>query len=421
MSIELKRIIDQLTKDKGIEREFVTKTVEEAICSAARKKYGLQANIEAIYDEESGNIEVYLFKNVVENVTDPIKEITLKEALKLDEEIEIGDSAGVKLDTTEFGRIAAQIAKQVILQRMKEVEREIIYEEFKDRKGEIINGIVQRVDKEGIIVNLGKTEAFLPWAEIIPIKDDFKRGDRLKAYILDVRNESKVSQIILSRTHPLFLVGLFTLEVPEVTEGTVKIINAAREPGNRAKISVTSQDLDVDPVGACVGLRGSRVQSVVRELKGERIDIVPYDSDPVKFVCNALAPAKVSKVIMDRDEHNMNIIVPDDQLSLAIGKQGQNVRLASKLTGWRLDIRSKTRYEEIQRLQYKNLLKIKGITKEIADLLVKNEIYSPEELGQTTPEELEELGFSKTKAKTLVTAAAKFTSTQEQNETESEG
>ena len=409
--MELKRIIEQLTKDKGIEKGFLTKTIEEAVYSAARKKYGLQADIEVVYNEEKGEIEVYLFKTVVETLTNPIKEITLSEAQKLNQEVELGDSVGIKLSMAEFGRIAAQAAKQVILQRMKEAEEEIIYEEFKDRKGEVVNGIVQRLDKEGIVVNLGRTEALLPWGEIIPSKDNFKRGDRLRAYILDVRKNSKISQIILSRTHPAFLIALFTLEVPEISEGVVKIINAAREPGSRAKIAVTSQDPDVDPIGACVGIRGSRVQSVVRELKGEKIDIVHWDPDPAKFICNAIAPAKVLKVIMDKEEQRMEIVVPDDQLSLAIGRQGQNVRLASKLTGWKLDVRSKSRYKEIQRLQYESLLKVEGMTKEIADLLTQNEIVSAEELAQTTIEELKGLGFKEDKALALITAAEKFMST----------
>ncbi|MDL1956292.1 MAG: transcription termination factor NusA [Candidatus Desulfofervidus auxilii] len=410
MAAELKRIIEQVTKDKGIEKSFLIKTVEEAIRSAARKKYGHQADIEVAYNEETGEVDVYLFKTVVKDLTDTMKEITLEEARKFDPEVDIGDSIGIKLNTSEFGRIAAQAAKQVILQRMKEAEREIIYEEFKDRKGEIAYGIVQRLDKEGIIVNLGKTEALLPWEEIIPGKDNFKRGDRLRAYILDVKKESRVAQVILSRTHPAFLIALFTLEVPEIAEGIVKIISAAREPGSRAKIAVVSQDMDVDPVGACVGLRGSRVQNVVRELKGEKIDIVLWDPDPVKFICNALAPAKVLKVIMDKEEQSMEIIVPDDQLSLAIGRGGQNVRLASKLTGWKLDVRSKSHYEEIERLRYETLLKVEGVTKEIADLLTQNEIRSAEELAQCSVDELKEIGFDEKKAKSLIMAAQRFMS-----------
>ncbi|MDL1969523.1 MAG: transcription termination factor NusA [Candidatus Desulfofervidaceae bacterium] len=410
MTTQLKRIIDQVSKDRGFDRNFLIRTIEEAIRSAARKKYGQQADVDVAYNEETGEVEVYLFKTVVEDLSNPVTEITLSEAQKLDSEVELGDSIGVKLDTSEFGRIAAQAAKQVILQRMKEAEREVIYEEFKDRKGEVVNGIVQRLDKEGVIVNLGKTESLLPWDEIIPNKDNFKRGDRLRAYILDVKKESRGPQIILTRTHPAFLVALFTLEVPEIAEGVVKIINAAREPGNRAKIAVTSQNTDVDPVGACVGIRGVRVQNVVRELKGEKIDIVPWDPDPAKFVCNALAPAKVLRVVLDKDEQSMEIVVPDDQLSLAIGKQGQNVRLASKLTGWRLDVRSKTRYEEMQRLRYETLLKVEGMTEEMADMLSQNGIGSAEELAQATVDELEEIGLNEKQAQALIAAAQRFMS-----------
>jgi len=413
---ELKRIIEQVTKDKGIDKDFLIKTVEEAIRSAARKKYGSEADIEVAYNEETGEVEVYLFKTVVKKLIDSIKEITLEEARKLDPEVDIGDSIGIKLNTVEFGRIAAQAAKQVILQRMKEAEREIIYEEFKDRKGEVAYGIVQRLDREGIIVNLGKTEALLPWDETIPGKDNFKRGDRLRAYILDVKKESRIAQVILSRTHPAFLIALFSLEVPEISEGVVKIINAARDPGSRAKIAVVSQNPDVDPVGACVGLRGSRVQNVVRELKGEKIDIVLWDPNPVRFVCNALAPAKVWKVIMDKEEQSMEIIVPDDQLSLAIGKGGQNVRLASKLTGWKLDVRSKSHYEELKKLRYETLLKVEGMSREIADVLTQNEICSAEELAQCSVEELKEIGIEDKKAQALIAAAEKFMKEEKQSE-----
>ncbi len=414
MPITLKKVIDELSKDKGIDRAYLIKTIEEAIRSAARKRFGQQADIEAGYNEESGEVEVYLFKKVVEQVKDPVTEIELKEAQKLDAEVELGDSIGVKLDTNEFGRIAAQAAKQVILQRMKEAEKKAIYEEFRDRKGEVVNGIVQRLDKEGIIVNLGKTEALLPWDEVIPQKDNFKRGDKLRAYILDVKKEARGPQVILSRTHPAFLVALFTLEVPEIAEGVVKIINAVREPGSRAKIAVVSQDPDVDPVGACVGIRGSRVQNVVRELRGERIDIVPWDPDPAKFVCNALSPTKVLCVILDKEEQSMEVVVPDDQLSVAIGKQGQNVRLASKLTGWRLDVRSKTRYEEMQKLKYESLLKVEGMTQELASLLTKNGIESAEELAQVNVTDLTEIGIGEKKATALIAAAQRFMAEEEE-------
>ncbi|KPJ68763.1 MAG: transcription elongation factor NusA [Syntrophobacter sp. DG_60] len=408
MVTELKKIIDEVSKDKGIDKTFLIKAIEEAICSAARKKYSLKADVEAAYNEETGEVEVYLFKKVVKDFSDPAIEITLDEACKFDKQLEIGDSVGIKLDTAEFGRIAAQTAKQTILQRMKQAEGEAIYEEFKDRKGQIVNGIVQRVEKAGVIVNLGRTESLLPWNEVIPNKDNFKRGDRIKAYILDVKKQPNDPQIILTRTHPAFLVALFTLEAPEIAEGIVKIISAAREPGQRAKIAVTSQNPEVDPVGACVGMRGLRVQNVVRELKGEKIDIVPWDADPAKFVYNALAPAKVVRVILDKEEQSMETIVPDDQLSLAIGKQGQNVRLASKLTGWKIDVRSKSTYEQMLQIGYESLLKVEGMDKKIADLLFKQGINSAEELSQVEAEELKEIGLEKHRAQLLIKAAKEF-------------
>ncbi len=408
MITELKKIIDEVSKNRGIEKAFLIKAIEEAICWAARKKYSLEADVEAAYNEETGEIEIYLFKKVVKELSDPAIEITLDEASKFDKQLEIGDSVGIKLDTAEFGRIAAQTAKQVILQRMKQAEGEVIYEEFKDRKGQIVNGIMQRVEKAGVIVNLGRAESLLPWSELISNKDNFRRGDRLRAYILDVKKQPNNPQIILSRTHPAFLVALFTLEAPEIAKGIVKIISAAREPGQRAKIAVVSQNSEVDPVGACVGMRGLRVQNVVRELKGEKIDIVPWDIDPAKFVYNALAPAKVVRVILDKEEQSMEIIVPDDQLSLAIGKQGQNVRLASKLTGWKIDVRGESTYEQTLHIGYENLLKVEGMDKKVADLLFKQGINSAEELSQAEVEELKEIGLEENKAEALIKAAKEF-------------
>ena len=249
----------------------------------------------------------------------------------------------MKMDTAVFGRIAAQSAKQVIIQKMKDAERDAVYSSFVDRKGDIINGIVQRIEHGNIIVNLGQTEAILPADQQIP-KESYRRGDRLRAYIQDVKEESRGPQVILSRTHPNFLINLFKTEVPEISEGIVMIKGAAREPGVRAKFSVVSNDSDIDPVGACVGVKGSRVQSVVQELRGEKIDIIPWHMDAAKYVCNALAPAEILRVIIDETKHAMEVIVPDEFLSIAIGKRGQNVRLASKLTGWQLDVKSEKQY-----------------------------------------------------------------------------
>jgi N utilization substance protein A len=309
------------------------------------------------------------------------------------------------MDTTSFGRIAAQSAKQVIIQKMKDAERDVVYESFINRKGEIINGIVQRIDKRDIIVNLGRTEAILPVREQVP-KETYRRGDRIRAYILDVLHESRGPQIILSRSHPRFLISLFNTEVPEITEGIVEIVAAAREPGSRAKIAVKSNDSDIDPVGACVGMKGTRVQSVVHELKGEKIDIIPWRNDPAKFVCNALAPAEISRVVIDEANRSMEVIVPDEYLSVAIGKRGQNVRLASKLTGWSIDVRSETIYTEAMRTGYDSLMGLPGVGSSTADALYEAGYYSLEELANASVEELIQIkGISDKKAEALLEAA----------------
>jgi len=382
---EIRRVIEQVSRDRGIDKEILVKTLEEALGSAARKKYGAKVDVEVRFDEESGEIEVFQFKDVVEKVTEPDLEIGFEEGRKLDPGCEIGDSIGTKMDTQTFGRIAAQSAKQVIIQKMKDAERDVVYEGFINRKGEIINGIVQRIDKRDIIVNLGRTEAILPVREQIP-RENYRRGDRIRAYILDVLQESRGPQIILSRSHPQFLAALFNTEVPEVSEDIVKIVGAAREPGSRAKIAVTSNDSDIDPVGACVGMKGTRVQSVVHELKGEKIDIIPWRSDPAKFVCNALSPAEVSRVVIDEADRSMEVIVPDEYLSVAIGKRGQNVRLASKLTGWSIDVRSETTYSEAMRSSYEALMSLPGIGASTADALYEQGFYSIEELANASVE-----------------------------------
>ena len=350
---ELKRMIDQVAREKGLDREILINTLEEAMRSAARRKLGSRVEVDVAYNDEEGEVEIFEFKEVVEVVDDPETQIELKKARKLDPDCEVGDELGVKVETTEFGRIAAQSAKQVIIQRMKDAERDIIFEDFKDRKGEIINGIVQRFDKGNIIVNLGRTEAILPSREQVP-REGYRPGDRVRAFVLDVKRLSRGPQIVLSRTHPGFIQALFDLEVPEIAEGIVTIEGVAREPGSRTKIGVSSRDRDVDPVGACVGMKGSRVQAVVQELRGEKIDIIAYDPDPAKYVVNALAPAEISRVIVDEVNHSMEVIVADEMLSLAIGRRGQNVRLASKLSGWRIDVKSETKYSEALRDGYRS-------------------------------------------------------------------
>ena len=384
---DMKRVIEQVSRDKGIEFNVLVKTLEEALRSAVKKKFGNKIDIEIQYTEETGELEVFQFKDVVENITDPDFEIGLEEGRKLDPECEIGDSLGTKMDTTTFGRIAAQSAKQVIIQKLKAAERNVVYQNFINRKGEIINGIAQRVTRSEIIVNLGQADAVLPKREQIP-NETYRRGDRVRAYILNVHEESRGPQIVLSRTHPEFLINLFKTEVPEISEGLVTIINAVREPGSRGKIAVVSNDSDIDPVGACVGVKGNRVQTVVQELKGEKIDIIPWHTDPAKFVCNALAPTEVSRVVIDEGNHAMEVVVPDNYLSIAIGKQGQNVRLASKLTGWHLDVKSETRYNESLQSGFDSIVKLPDMDESLANRLFEKGYFSVEDLSKVRPEDL---------------------------------
>ena len=349
-------------------------------------------------------------------VTEPALQISLEEGRKLDPECEVGDSLGTKMDASTFGRIAAQSAKQVIIQKMKDAEKDAIYANFIDRKGEVINGIVQRIDRGDIIVNLGQTEGILPAREQVP-RETYRRGDRVRAYIFDVLHESRGPQVVLSRTHPNFLINLFRTEVPEISEGIVNIMGAAREAGVRAKIAVASNNSDIDPVGACVGMKGSRVQNVVQELRGEKIDIIPWHVDPAKFVCNALAPAEISRVIIDEVNRLMEVIVPDDFLSIAIGKKGQNVRLASKLTGWHLDVKSETRYSQAMQTGYDSLVALPGVGISLADALYESGFYSAEEISKAASEDLIQIrGIGEEKAAKLIDAAQKAVEEAIQNE-----
>lgn len=402
---DIKRVVEQVSKDKGISREVLIKALEEALKSAARKKYGSKLDIEVQYSEELGEIEVFQFVDVADVVAEPALQISLEEGRKLDPECEVGDSLGTKMDTSTFGRIAAQSAKQVIIQKIKDAEKDAVYASFIDRKGEILNGIVQRIDRGDIIVNLGQTEGIVPIREQVP-KETYRRGDRIRALILDVLHDTRGPQIILSRTHPEFLVNLFKTEVPEISEGIVKIMGAAREPGVRAKFTVASNNADIDPVGACVGMKGSRVQNVVQELRGEKIDIISWHVDPAKFVCNALAPAEISRVIIDEDNRTMEVIVPDEYLSIAIGKRGQNVRLASKLTGWHLDVKSETKYSEAMQTGYDSLIALPGVGISMADALYEKGFFSAEEIGKAGIEDLIQIrGIGEETAKKLITAA----------------
>jgi len=402
---DIKRVVDQVSRDKGIDREILIKALEEALRSAAKKKFGSKFDIEVKYNEEIGEIEVFQFKEVVEEVTEPDVQISLEEGYKLDPECEIGDSLGTKMDTSTFGRIAAQSAKQVIIQKMKDAERDAIYSNFVDRKGEIINGIAQRIDRGDIIVNLGNTEGILRFRDQVP-RETYRRGDRVRAYITDVLYDSRGPQIVLSRTHPNFLINLFKMEVPEISEGIVDIKGAAREPGNRSKFAVSSNDSDIDPVGACVGMKGSRVQNVVQELRGEKIDIIPWHVDAAKFVCNALAPAEISRVIIDEENRLMEVIVPDEFLPVAIGKGGQNVRLASKLTGWHLDVKSETLYSQAMKDGYDSLVALPGVGISLADALYEKGFFSAEEISNASIEDLTRIrGIGEEKATKLIKVA----------------
>jgi len=350
-TLNLKHIIDQIVKEKSINKAIVIEAIEQAVLSAANKKFRNTRNLEATFNYDTGEVELFEYVEVVDEVEDSYRQITLEEAREEDPEVQIGDEIGMKLPSSEFSRIAAQTAKQVIIQRVREAERETIYNEFKDRVGELINGLVRRYEKGDLVIDLGRIEAVLSHKELAP-REVYRQGDRIKALITDIRMTTKGPQILLSRTAPAMLAKLFEAEVPEVAEGIVEIVNVVREAGSRAKIAVYSNDSDVDPVGACVGMRGSRVQNVVSELRGEKIDIIPWTEDIARFACNALSPAVVSKVFVEDEGRAMEVIVPDDQLSLAIGKRGQNVRLAAKLTGWKIDIKSETRQAEAELAQY---------------------------------------------------------------------
>ncbi len=390
MYYDLNYIIDQVGKEKGIPRTTLIEALEEAILAAAKRKFGSNLALEARYNEEMNEIEVFRFKTVVESVNDPDNEILYEEASADDPDCMLGDSIGVKMDTSALGRIAAQTAKQVILQKVRNAESDVIYSEYVNKRGEIVTGTIQRSEKNHYVVNLGKTEAILPMKEVIP-GEMFRQRDRIKGVILEVDKGQKGCSIIISRTHPAFLMKLFELEVPEIQEKIIRIVGAAREPGERAKISVYSEDPDIDPIGACVGVRGSRVQTVVQELRGEKIDIIPWNRDAAKFVCNTLAPARVSRVYINEEEHSMEIIVNDDQLSLAIGKKGQNVRLASKLTGWKIDISSESEIEKTSRIIIDDLMTKLKVNEILARVLYEEYLRDPRDIGKLTAEELNKI------------------------------
>jgi len=340
LNLELIEALNQIEKEKGIGKETLLKAIQDALNSAYKKNFGSAQNVDITINQDTGEIRVFAQKEVVEDPVDLRTEIALEEARKINPNYEIGDKVEIEVTPRDFGRIAAQTAKQVVVQRIREAERNIIYQEYSNRAEDIVNGIVQRYEMNNVFIDLGKTEAVLTPSEQIP-NEIYKQGDRIKAYIVDVKQTTKGPQIVVSRTHPGLLRRLFELEVPEIFEGVVEIQSVSREPGSRSKIAVSSRDENVDPVGACVGPKGSRVQAVVNELRGEKIDIVQWDEDPAVYVANALSPAKVVAVNIV-GEKIAQVVVPDYQLSLAIGKEGQNARLAAKLTGWKIDIKSES-------------------------------------------------------------------------------
>ncbi|MBK67192.1 MAG: transcription termination/antitermination protein NusA [Rickettsiales bacterium] len=410
--MEILQVCDTVAREKGIDKEVVIEAMEEAIQKAGRSKYGFEHDIRAIVDRKSGNIDLYRFREVVEEVEEAPRQLTLKEAKAIDPEVELGGFVKDKLPPLDFGRIAAMTAKQVITQKVREAERDRQFNEFKDRVGEIINGVVKRVEYGNVTVDLGKAEAILRRDEGIP-REHLKTGERIRAYIYDVRRENRGPQIFLSRTHPQFLAKLFTQEVPEIYDGIIEIRSVARDPGSRAKIAVLSNDPGIDPVGACVGMRGSRVQAVVAELQGEKIDIIPWTGEMAPFVINAIAPAEVSKVVFDEDKNKIEVVVPDDQLSLAIGRRGQNVRLASNLIGWDIDIMTEEQESERRQAEIKErselFMEALDVDDVLAHLLVAEGFTMVEELRD---EELSELvkieGFEEEIAQELQNRAATF-------------
>lgn len=386
---ELKKIVEALTKEKSLTKEIVIEALVEGLKTAAKKKFGQTAKIEVKFDEDTGEIEIFRFREVVNKVSDPNKEISFEEARELSPGVSIGDMIGERVDLQELGRIAAQILKQVFSQRLRTAEKQLIYDEFKHKLGEIVTGYVHRFNRKDVILNLGRAEALLPEEEQIPT-ERYHRGDRVKALVIEVYRQ-KEPQILVSRSHPAFIKKLFEREVPEIQEGLVKIVSIAREPGSRTKIAVTSTDPNIDPVGACVGVRGSRISAVLQEIKGEKIDVVLYDKDPAKFVYNALSPAECSKVIVDSATKTLEVIVPDDQLSLAIGRKGENVRLASKLVGWRIDILSETQYLRRQEPEFLRLLKVTELSDEVAGFLYEAGIKDLKTLLETPVEKIAQL------------------------------
>src|SRR5512135_3612032 len=402
---ELLQVADTVARDKGIDKDEVLEAMEQAIQKAGRSKYGQEYDIRAEIDRRNGEIRLLRFREVVEAIENEATQMPLAAAQRLNAEAEIGDFISDPLPPIDFGRIAAQTAKQVIVQKVRDAERQRQYVEFKDRVGEIVNGLVKRVEFGNVVVDLGRAEAMLRRDELLP-RESFRQGERVRAYIYDVRQEPRGPQIFLSRTHPQYMAKLFAQEVPEIYDGIIEIRAVARDPGSRAKIAVISNDSGIDPVGACVGMRGSRVQAVVGELQGEKIDIVPWSPDPATFVVNALAPAEVAKVVMDEEQRRIEVVVPDDQLSLAIGRRGQNVRLASQLTGWDIDILTEAeesnRRQEEMRIRSQLFMDALDVDDVLAHLLVTEGFTTVEDVAYVPEEDFLSIeGFDEDLAKEL--------------------
>lgn len=410
--LELLQIADAVAREKSIDREVVLEAMAEAIQKAARSRYGAENEIRARINPQTGEIRLVRLLEVVEAVDNDAVQIDLKSAKRRNPAAQAGDLIEDELPPVDFGRIAAQTAKQVIVQKVRDAERERQYDEYKDRIGEIVNGIVKRVEYGNVIVDLGRGEAIVRRDELLP-RETFRNGDRVRAYIYDVRREQRGPQIFLSRSHPQFMAKLFAQEVPEIYDGIIEIRAVARDPGSRAKIAVISNDNSIDPVGACVGMRGSRVQAVVNELQGEKIDIIQWSPDAATFIVNALAPAEVVKVVLDEDAQRIEVVVPDDQLSLAIGRRGQNVRLASQLTGWDIDILTEAEESERRQAEFVSRTAIFAealdVDEMIAQLLASEGFASIEEVAYVDLDEIAEIeGFDEDTAQEIQSRALEF-------------
>ena len=418
---EIDKIIELVGKDRGIKKEVVVGAVEQAFLVTARKKYGIQGEFEARYNDDDGEIEIFQYKNVVDDVKDSIVEIGFDQARNLDEECEVGDQLGIKIEDPQFSRVDIQTVKQIIFQKVRDAEREILFAEFKHREGELITGIVRRYERGNVILDLGKADAILARREII-YGESFKPGDRVQAYLSEVVMTNRGPEIRLTRTSPMFLIKLFEIEVPEIQDGTIEIKAAAREPGHRAKIAVYTNDRDLDPVGACVGMKGSRVQNIVNELQGEKIDIVKWHEDVEVFVRNALAPSDITSINRNSEDHILDVIVDEDQLSLAIGRRGQNVRLAAMLSGWKVNIISKSKLQERVKMAVENLLQLDGVNEAVAQVLVQYGVMSVVDLSASEAADIQKLlEVDEETAKAMVsTAVAAIENSEIANEPEEE-